>query len=142
MARQDRTQSGLVSDDGARVKARRERLGMDKIDLAKEAGVSRDTLAAIEAGEGFRRSSLTKIEQALGRLEEEVGITSIPRAAEDQPGRFLEFTVNGLYGAESVVVKGPVEDREALLEMVERLMRGGQSRQQGRGAAERPQEES
>ena len=127
MARLSREQSGDVSDDGERVKARRERLGMDKIDLAKEAGVSRDTLAAIEAGEGFRRSSLTKIEKALDRLEEEVGIDAPPpRTTEEAPGRFVEFTVNGLYGAESVVLKGPVEDREALLEMVERLMRGGQ----------------
>lgn len=128
MARLNREQSGDVSDDGDRVKARRERLGMDKIDLAKEAGVSRDTLAAIEAGEGFRRSSLTKIEKALDALEEEVGIDSPPGRPQETAERFLEFTVNGLYGAESVVVRGPVEDREALLEMVERLMRGGQQR--------------
>jgi transcriptional regulator with XRE-family HTH domain len=131
MARLGKEQSGDVSDDGDRVKARRERLGIDKIDLAKEAGVSRDTLAAIEAGEGFRRSSLTKLEQALSRLEEEAGISSPPHVEEPHE-RFVEFTVNGLYGAESVVVRGPVEDREALLEMVERLMRGSSTKPPGR----------
>src|SRR4051812_32615836 len=51
-----------LGDDGARVKARRERLALDKSRLASEAGVSRLTLAANENGQGFRHSSLAKIE--------------------------------------------------------------------------------
>jgi len=66
--------------DGERVQARRERLGLDKGRLASDAGVSRDTLAAIERGHGFRRSSLTKIERVLEGYEVESGL--LPLRAE------------------------------------------------------------
>ena len=67
-----------VSEEGDRVRARRERLGMSKSDLAAEAKVNRNTLAAIEAGESFNRTTLAKIERAL---------TSSARCAEERPTR-------------------------------------------------------
>lgn len=51
---------------------------MTKVDLAEEAGVSRHTVAAIERGEGFTRSSLTKIMRALDAVEVEQGKDAPP----------------------------------------------------------------
>jgi transcriptional regulator with XRE-family HTH domain len=59
-----------VTTEGDEVRARRARLGIDVKPLAELAGVNRDTLAAIEAGQGFRTSSLGKIKRALEQLEE------------------------------------------------------------------------
>ena len=116
-----------VSEEGDRVRARRERLGMSKSDLAAEAKVNRNTLAAIEAGESFNRTTLAKIERALTVLEEEAGIDSPePRRA---PGGedLIEFRLSGNFGVD-VVVKGPIRDRaelEAAVAHLIREMRGG-----------------
>ena len=82
MARQDTADSGPVSDEGKEVTRRRERLGLDIYELADEAGVNRETVSAIEKGKGFRRASLTKIENALDRLETEAGLNAPPRESE------------------------------------------------------------
>lgn len=81
MARRKQAQSGLM-DEAERVRSRRERLGISKVDLAKEAGVSRHTLAAVERGEGHTRSTMSRIERALGALEEEAGIHIVPSPPE------------------------------------------------------------
>lgn len=79
MVRKRAAQSGdMEEDDAARVTARRERLGMTKVELAREAHVARTTLNALERGEGVQRSTLTKIERALDRLEEEMGVSAPP----------------------------------------------------------------
>lgn len=54
---------------------------MTKVELAREAKVARTTLNALERGEGVQRSTLTKIERALDRLEEEAGIGAPPPTA-------------------------------------------------------------
>jgi transcriptional regulator with XRE-family HTH domain len=114
-----------VTTEGDEVRARRERLGMHKGELAESAGVNRDTLAAIEAGEGFRRVSLTKIERALDVAEAEAGIDTPPPAAapSDQPGpRMVSFRIGGLVGDVNVVVEGPIDDIDKLRETVELLL--------------------
>lgn len=67
----------LVSADdrtpGEQVEARRKRLGMSKTQLAQEARVHRNSIAAIEAGTGGR-DKLMVVEATLDRLEEEVGV--------------------------------------------------------------------
>lgn len=125
MARKDTEHSGVMADEGVGVRARRERLGIGKKELAEEAGVSRDTLAAIEDGRNFRRASLTRIENALSKIEEEVGFNAPPLTVTTEGSDFIEFRVEGLYGAKAVVVKGPVRDKDALLEIVRQLMQGG-----------------
>lgn len=122
MARKTTEHSGVMSDEGVGVRARRERLGIGKKELAEEAGVSRDTLAAIEDGRNFRRASLTRIERALSKLEEEVGFSApppTPGAADD----LIEFRVEGVYGARAIIVKGPVRDIAELEASVDRIMR-------------------
>jgi transcriptional regulator with XRE-family HTH domain len=106
-----------MSDEGERVRARRERLGMGKRELADLAGVSRDTLAAIEEGQGFRRSSLTKIEQALANIEEEAGFDAPPLAPQDSGPRLATFDVSG-EGGFHIIVSGPIEDADVLKRQV------------------------
>ena len=117
MAREDRAQLGPVSDEGVEVTHRRERLGLDIYELAAEAGVNRDTVAAIEKGKGFRRASLAAIESALDRLETEVGLNAPPREP-DQPDRRRRSSdvviVRLKNDAGEVAVEGPVEDLAAL----------------------------
>ena len=111
----------LTMNEGAEVQARRERLGMDKKQLAIEAGVSRQTLAEIEAGKGFRASSLTKIVRALERAEAEAGITGTP-AQGVESSDFIEFDVSGDFGVH-VIVKGPIRDADLLRRQVAELVR-------------------
>ena len=124
MARQDTAQSGPVSDEGDNVRRRRERLGMSKGELADAAGVNRDTLAAIESGEGFRRVSLTKIERALLTAEQEAGLDA-PPAVKPEPTsapRMVVVRIKSEHG--EVVVEGPVEDIATLRAEALALLRG------------------
>jgi DNA-binding XRE family transcriptional regulator len=124
MARLSRAESGVMGDEGQRIKQRRERLDMGKQELAKLAGVSRDTLAAIEGGPGFRRSSLTKIERALDQLEEEAGMEAPPPvSAEAEQQDLVEFRVEGVMGAQAIVVKGPVKDVQLFEQSIARILK-------------------
>ena len=122
MARLGREHLGGMSDEGTRVRQRRERLGMDKQDLANEAGVNRNTLAAIERGDSFNRTTLAKIERALDQLEQEAGINA-PPPPESSPGSdLIEFDISGDFGVH-VVVKGPIHDAELLQRQVLGIIR-------------------
>lgn len=113
-----------MSEEGIRVRARRERLGMDKKALAAEAKVNRNTLTAIEAGESFNRTTLVKLERALDRLEEEAGIDAPPPArATEGDQDVVEFRVEGVLGVHSVVVKGPVRDIKEFEGSIARILR-------------------
>jgi transcriptional regulator with XRE-family HTH domain len=112
-----------MSDEGSNVRARRERLGMDKKALAAEAGVNRNTLTAIEAGESFNRTTLAKIERALSRLEDEAGIDAPVARATPGDEDIVEFRVEGVLGVHSVVVKGPIRDIERFEDSIARILR-------------------
>ena len=118
MGRLDRADFGHMSNEGAQVKARRERLGMTIQDLAKEAAVSRDTLSDLESGtKDFRRLTLAKVQKALDRIEEEAGIDT-PVVESTEEG-LIEFEVEG----DRVIVRGPVTNAVELAAMVARLIR-------------------
>lgn len=119
MVRKELAQSGGMSDEGKRITTRRERLKLNKSDLAREAGVHRDTVTDLEAGKGFQAATLAKVDEALARLEEEAGLTATPR--QSNPA-VVEFEVSGDFGVR-VVVRGPISDAEALERSVERLVR-------------------
>jgi len=122
VAREKRADSVPVSSEGDAVRRRREHLGMHKNELADAAGVSRDTRAAIEAGEGFRRVSLTKIERALDAAEEEAGIGA-PPPPQPRAGEPHMVTIRGTRGGDvDVVVSGPIDDIDKLAATVERLL--------------------
>lgn len=113
---------GLMTNEGADVKARRERLGLDRVDLAREAGVSVDTLRDFEEGvTNARGSTISKITGKLADIEAEASMSA-------RGGSLMEFEVTGDFGVR-VVVKGPVTDAHALEEAVARLVRDIRSRQ-------------
>lgn len=133
MGRKNRADLPDMSNEGSQVRARRERLGMGIRDLAKEAGVSRDTLSDMESGtKDFRQATLGKVLRALDRIEEEVGFDSPPADDAESEPKIVRYRVEGAYGVEALVVEGPVENIAELEASVDRIMR----RLQGRGDAE------
>lgn len=123
MARLGKEQSGhMTAEIGARLRARRERIGWDVKRLAAEAGVHRTTLAALESGEGFRGTTRAKVEKALDEAEEAMGITDAPPAAEPASSDLIEFEITGDPGMR-IVVRGPIADHETLVGDVARLIR-------------------
>lgn len=122
MARSE-ADSDDMSVEGDRVVARRQRLGMDKSRLASEAGVSRDTLNAIERGQGFRNSSLRKIERVLDAREQEAGITEpveVAPVASASQSRIVIIRLKNDVG--EVVLEGPAENQASLIADAQRLL--------------------
>lgn len=102
---------------------RRERLHVTKEQLAVEAELNRDTIAAVEKG-GGSNPSRRKVHETLLRLEEEAGLL----AASDAPAsaaqpHLIEIEVTGDFGVR-VVVKGPVEDEAEIVAAAMKLVRG------------------
>lgn len=127
MGRLGREHLGGMSDEGKDVTARRERLGLKKTELAAEAGVSRNTLFAIEEGKSFNRATLARIERALAQLEEEAGFDAPPVTSDMTEQDLVEFRIEGVMGVEAVVVKGPVKDVEKFETSIARILRQVQS---------------
>ncbi|HET6628513.1 MAG TPA: helix-turn-helix transcriptional regulator [Woeseiaceae bacterium] len=123
MSRKDTEHSGVMDEDGERVRKRRERIGMGKKELAAEAGVSRDTLAAIEEGRNFRRASLTRIEGALDRLELEMGIDAPPPSTDPAAPSLVTFRLFGENSGLRATVEGPLEGIEEIEAAAERMFR-------------------
>jgi len=129
MARVDREQSRYMSEVGAAVKQRRERLGLAIKELAEEAGVSRDTISDLESGrKDFRQLTLSKVHRALDALEHEAGIDApVPRNIPSTEGGLveLELTIDMGEGEPDAraVVKGPIENLPMLREQLEILVR-------------------
>lgn len=113
-----------MSNEGERVRARREHLGLDKVELAKAARVNRNTLAAIESGESFNRTTLAKLERALAAYELEAGVNAPDlNSAGGSDEHLVEFRVEGVLGVASVVVRGPVSDVREFEGSIARILR-------------------
>ncbi len=125
-------QSTPVRASGGReVAARRDRIGMTIKELAEAARVSRDTLSDWERGKRNPQSeTVDAVLATLDRLEEEMGITAPPPTHETKPG-MVRFEVTGVYGADALVVEGPVESIAELEAAIDRIMRGSQRRNDG-----------
>ena len=89
---------------------------MEVQELADLAKVGRESVTRAEKNEKTSDVRFAKLENALTAREEEIG------GAPEQPERTVEFIIEGLYGADRVRVKGPVEDLLALERSVARLM--------------------
>jgi transcriptional regulator with XRE-family HTH domain len=114
---------GDQSQRGQRVADKRVALGLSKSELAKRAHVDRATLDRIESGSGgVRDTSIAAVERVLRDLDEEMSPPpGDPSATEG--GNVVRFVVKGVYGAESLVVEGPVENIAELERSVDRIMR-------------------
>ena len=124
MARLPREELPDMGDEGVQVTRRRERLQMDGISLAAEAGIHRNTLSAIENGKSGQRAKLVKVLQALDRLEAEAGLPPIEEEAQPRAAGEPKYTMVHLkneFG--EVFVEGPVENLEALGAEAQRLLR-------------------
>jgi len=90
MARLGKEHLGGMSQEGERVKQRRERGQWFKVDVARLAKVSRNTLTALEAGSSFNRTTLAKVEKALDELEHEAGMAPFEESQPTRHGAELE----------------------------------------------------
>lgn len=73
---------------GRSIQRRRERLHMDKSELAELAGVHRTTIATVEEGNPTRKSTVKAITDALDKFEEEVS-GPYDEVGPTEPGRFV-----------------------------------------------------
>ena len=111
------TQPG--GNEEGHIRDRRLRLGLSVSALARRAHVDRDTLTRAEEDEGGTRpATMATIERALSELEQEMGMTD-----PETTGNVVRFVVSGIYGADSLVVEGPVENIDELERAVDKIMR-------------------
>jgi transcriptional regulator with XRE-family HTH domain len=102
---------------------------MNITELAQEAGISRDTLSDLEAGNKRPQTdTVDKVTAALDRIEREVGmdVPPLPEGARrigNPADDLVEFTVEGNFGVRAVV-KGPIRDLDELQRAVSRLIAG------------------
>lgn len=103
---------------GAQIRARRERMGWSARAFATRAHLSRGALANLEADEpGVRETSYAQAERALDELAEELGFH------EESTGGIIRVEIPSAYGGRAMIVQAPVENMDALLTAVERIMR-------------------
>jgi transcriptional regulator with XRE-family HTH domain len=118
---------------GSRVRARRVKMGISVKELAMRAGVDRGTLSSLEADDDrVRDTTIAAIERALDLLEQEMGMDAPGPDEEKAPG-LVRFEVTGVYGADALVVEGPVENLAELEAMIDRIMRGSRAGERGNG---------
>lgn len=107
-----------------------QRLGLSKAELARMAGIDPGTVAKILKGHGGHVSKERAVDEAMARVAAERGLEvdhefhlGEPRRVGALEDGLIEFEVGGNFGV-SVVVRGPVADREALENSVLRLIQG------------------
>jgi hypothetical protein len=125
-------------DRQARGQAIRERfraLGIEQREWQARTGIAPATLRRVMAGdEKVRPQTFEAVEMHLDRLEQLVGIKGNPVAKQHDLGAgMVAITVEGVYGARTITVEGPVGDIDALERMVARLLRGQQEGQESGG---------
>lgn len=120
LARVSAVDHGESQSRAQRVRDRREALGMKIKDLAEEADVHRGHLGEYEAGKReVTEPWIRKVENALSRIETEVGMDASPPPAP----HLIRITVEGVYGAKALIIEGAPEDQAQLEAMVDRIMR-------------------
>lgn len=105
---------------GAALAARREAAGITAVELEKETGVARQTIARAEKGQASKATYRT-LESWFDRFDEESG-------ADAPSNGIIEFSVEGDFGVR-VVVKGPIRDAEAIERSVARIVRDIRTRE-------------
>jgi transcriptional regulator with XRE-family HTH domain len=110
---------GRQQSMGERLKERRLALGLSRVRLANRAHIDRDTLRNLEEGhDGVRETTVVLVDRALNELEEEMGMND-----PEENGHVVRFVVRGVYGADALIVEGPVENIAELEASVDRIMR-------------------
>lgn len=131
MARLGAEHLGGMSDEGDVIKARRERLGLSGLELARETEahgrkVNRNTIASLEAGKSFNRTTLARLQKVLDELEAESGLPPIDqeeRPAEKPPVTPERVTIHLKNDLGEVWYEGPAgpESEAAALRLLQSL---------------------
>lgn len=113
----DTARSLPMSDEtrGHSIKTRRLALGIKSVrEFAEASGIDREALGKAEKGTGSD-GTLDRAEAWLDRFEEEAGHD----APSDEP---LRFTFHDVYGIGELIVEGPVDRPDELVEAVGKLL--------------------
>jgi transcriptional regulator with XRE-family HTH domain len=113
MLRPMRTSAGGAARLGRFVRLERQRQGLRQGDLARQAGVSRNTITALEAGHTHKPKSLPEILAALGMSPSELILDGPPSAPAPGSAPPLAHLSDAQLGHEAV---------RLLIELTSRLM--------------------
>jgi transcriptional regulator with XRE-family HTH domain len=124
MSLDDGANWSVVTGDNFR--DRRIHLNLTQAEVAEEAGLkSYETVGAVERGEGSP-TSRRRIDQALSRLEAEVGAhaqAAEPEAAKPDPGASpIRLTFHDVFGIGEIIAEGPADKPDELIAAVTKLM--------------------
>lgn len=114
----DTARSLPMSDEtrGHSIKTRRLALGIKSVrEFAEASGIDREALGKAEKGMGSA-ATIDRAESWLDRFEEEAGHD------EATPGEPLRFTFHDVYGIGELIVEGPVDRPDELVEAVGKLL--------------------
>lgn len=122
----DAAGSNGPGDRAARGQALGERfnaLGISQVEFHARTGIAPATLTRVFAGDPkVRPQTIASVEAQLDRLER---FTQTAGPVEnDLGGGMVAITVEGVYGARTITVKGPVENLAELQRAVAELLRG------------------
>jgi transcriptional regulator with XRE-family HTH domain len=114
-------ETSINESRGQALKKRRLSLGIKSISqLHRESGLSREAITAAEEGHGST-ASYERLEAWFDRFEHETGSEAAEAAEHAENHGIVEFTVDGDFGVK-VVVRGPIQDVEALERSVGRIV--------------------
>lgn len=106
---------------GTDIKTRRESYGMSPGGLAELAGVTRSTIYQVEKGKSLSRTAQV-VNAALRRFEEEHGVVSKSKAAEEKGSQLVTYRVQAGALDVDVTVAGPVDNIPELEASISRLI--------------------
>lgn len=99
---------------GAAIKRRRLAIGIKSLrEFAEATGVDRAALTKAEAGQGST-ATYERVEAWLDRHEEETG--------HDEPAEPLRFTLHDVFGVGEIIVEGPADHPDELVQAVAKLL--------------------
>jgi transcriptional regulator with XRE-family HTH domain len=125
-------------DRGRQLRSRIDARGIQLKDFAETSGVSEGTLHRMFRGDDrVRDATWGAAESAIARIEREhgVGQPDIIRVDQATPDGLMEIELDGVFGAERVVVRGPSGDPEALQAAVQGVLEKLRQRKSGDDAA-------
>ena len=107
---------GDLSARGAALATRRETVGITAVELEKETGIARQTIARAEKGQASK-ATYRQLEAWFDRFDEESGANA-PRS----DARIVTLEVEGVFGIGRVAVKGPIDNPSALRKILADLI--------------------
>lgn len=112
-----------MSAPGGRIRERRTSLGMPATRLAKEAGVSREHLSAVENGHKAPSAEwIRRVELAMDRYAAETGQGADEVEAAAQAAGPIRLTFHDVFGVGEIIAEGPADRPDELIAAVSKLL--------------------